>query len=358
MIRTQQAGTILVLTALIGAGTMRPAAANLNLVTTYDSSVTGSSQAATIEAAFDAVAAQFNAAIANNITVNVYVSLGSVNGQSLGTNVSGSFDNVVTMGSGAAASFANTKAALQAVGTVVGATDPAGPYATFVMPQAEVKALALSQALYPTTQPYDGYIGFTSSLSLLSFSGTPGGSQYSFKSAAMHEIQEVLGRTSYMNSGGIVYEYEATPMDLLRYTAPGTQTNNPATTAYASTDGGVTSLGTFATASTGAGDVTDWSTPVNTTSTDAQNALLTPGKVLGLSISDQKVLQGLGYSIVPGNTLFNGANAPVGATASVNAASQAAPEPATLSLLAAGAGLTCLLRSGVMRRRARRPNVA
>lgn len=352
MFSIQRTGTLLSLAILAPIGLARPAAANLNLVTTYDSSITGSSQATTIENAFNAVAAQFDAAITNNITVNIYVSLGQTSpGLSIGTNVSGSFDNVVTMGSSAAASFANTSAALTAAGTVIGSTDPAGSLATFVMPQAEVKALALSPALYPTSQTYDGYIGFASNLSIFSFSGTPGSTQYSFQAAAKHEIQEVLGRTSYMNSGGVTYNYEATPMDLLRYTSAGTQTNNPNTVAYASIDGGVTSLGTFATSSTGAGDVTDWSTPVNTTSTDAQNALLTPGKVEGLSISDQKVLQGLGYTIAANNSLFNGSNAPVGAASSVNQ-SQPAPEPASLSLLAAGAALT-----GLIRRRGRRATV-
>jgi hypothetical protein len=95
------------------------------------------------------------------------------------------------------------------------------------------------------------------------------------------------------------------------------------------------------------GDRNDWQTPVNTTSTDLQNALLTSGKNEGPSISDQKVLQGLGYGIAPNNGggFFKAANAPAGATASVNAV----PEPVSLSILALGA-----IMAAVTRRRTRR----
>ena len=317
---------------------------------TYDSTVTSLSNATQFENAFDSVVSQFQSAITNSATIAIQVSVGKISSSvplPSGA-VSGSFDPKTAMGSTAAASFANTTAALSGTGAVLPGTSPTGS-AVFYMPQAEVKALGLPAAIYPTANAFDGFIGFTSTMSQLSFSGTPTSTQYSFQTAAMHEIQEVLGRTSFLNNAGTIYQSFATPIDLFRYAAAGVSsytqnTANGGTPAYASIDGGVTDLGTFADQTT-TGDRTDWQTPVNTTSTDAQNALLSLGVNQGLSISDEDVLKALGYRFASnnGNGLFSGVNAPVGATASVNA-SQPVPEPTSLALLAAFAalaGLTC-----------------
>jgi hypothetical protein len=353
MKQIDRAGSLVAVTILAGSLVLAAPASAMSIIVTFDPSTINPAvpSDALVMSTFGAVAAQFDAAITNPITVNIDVSLGAVNGVALPAGQpSGSFDTKTAMGSSAAASFSNAETALANTGAVLPAANPtigaggSGAGAIFYMPQAEVKALALPSARYPTTQPYDGYIGFSSTANVFSFAGKPGSLQYSFQAAAKHEIEEVLGRTSFLNNGGTLYQNFATPMDLFRYTAPGVTSYTPNTpaggkAAYASVDGGVTDLGTFADQTTG-GDRTDWQTPTLSSSTDAQNADLNTGASEGLSISDEDVLKALGYTIDDSNGLFDSANAPVGASESVNAA----PEPASLWLLLAGAGSVGLIR--------------
>jgi hypothetical protein len=336
-----------------------PASANLVLDVTYDFSYDSGitpTQENQVETAFNSVADQFEAAITNPITVNVQVSVGTINGTTYtlpSGNDSGSFDQTIGMGTTAAASFTATKAALANTGATLPATDPTGGNHFYYMPQAEFKALGLSPAGYSALNALDGYIGFNSNLSLFSFSGTPNSGRVSFQASAEHELEEVLGRTSSLNDGGLTSGYEALPFDLFRYSSAGVTSFSENAAAYASTNGGVTDLGTFENVDADA-DRSDWLTSSPANSTDAQNSIFSQNVQEGLSISDEDVLKGLGYTIAANNGggLFNGSNAPVGATPSVNNP-QPAPEPGTLSLLAAGASLALL-----MRRRGRRSVLA
>lgn len=354
MKQSAKTGGIFVVSILAGTAMLTaPASANLTLAITYnfasDPGITVP-QEQQVENAFNAVATQFQNAVTNPITVNVKVSMGTISGSSVGLpagDVSGNFTTNVQMGT-ATTSFGNTVAALANTGAVLPTTDPTGGNHFFVIPQAEFKALGLPTAGHAALLAYDGYIGFSSNLSQFSFSGTPGSLQTSFQAAARHEIVEVLGRISSLNNGGADSNLFAYPLDLLRYSSPGVNSFSENAAAYASTDGGVTDLGTFNSDPANTLDRSDWSTPNNSPSTDEQNAQIFTGQILGPSISDEYVLKALGYTFTPdnGGGLFSGANAPLGATSSVNTV----PEPASLTLLAAGAGL-----AGVMRRRARRP---
>ncbi|WP_158931818.1 NF038122 family metalloprotease [Acidisphaera sp. S103] len=346
--------------AMLGGAALLPAPAFANLVldVTYDFSYDPGitlAQENQVETAFNGVAQQFEAAITNPITVNVQVSVGTINGttQTLPSgNDSGNEVHLIQMGPTAATSLAATEAALASTGATLPAA-PATGGATFYMPQAEFKALGLSPANFSPLNPIDGYIGFSSNLALFSFLGTPSGGAVSFQAVAEHEIEEVLGRLSSLNDGGVTSSYEALPFDLFRYSSPGVSSYSENAAAYASTDGGVTDLGTFEYVDPNA-DRSDWLNLPNPTSTDAQNSGFTQNVNEGLSISDEDVLKGLGYTIAANNggNLFDGSNAPVGATPSVNNP-RPVPEPGTLSLLAVGAGF-----AGLMRRRGRRSVLA
>lgn len=324
----------------------------MEICVTYDSSITSLPNASTVEASFNTVTQQFSNALTNQASIGIYVSSGMiapsnpyVGAKSLSSgDVSGSYDVTDVMGSSAAASFTNTTAALAAAGDRnLPSIDPTGGK-TYYMPQAEVKALALSPSSYSTSSPYDGYIGFSSSLTFY-YGTTPVSGNYSFQAAAQHEIEEVLGRTSTLNNSAAAAQYlqQANPLDLFRYSAPGTSASfSENASAYLSTNGGTTPLGTVDSTSTG-GDRSDWSTATGSTN-DAQNTNLVTGTNQGLSVSDGMVLQGLGYKVSPNNGagLFLAANNPTGAASSLTTVTT--PEPASLSILAAGAAFAGLLR--------------
>jgi hypothetical protein len=117
--------SILAGTAMLTA----PASANLTLAITYnfasDPGITVP-QEQQVENAFNAVAVQFQNAITNPITVNVEVSMGTINGSNVALpsgDVSGNFTTSVQMGT-ASTSFGNTIAALANTGAILPTTDP------------------------------------------------------------------------------------------------------------------------------------------------------------------------------------------------------------------------------------------
>jgi hypothetical protein len=306
----------------------------LTINPTFDSSITSRANAATIEAAFDTAAGQLDKAFANPASVNITVSWGSIDGQKLGAgDVSGSIDNLsgpytyaALVGDLGADSKANPKDA-SLVGAVdnLAKSDPTKINA-FEIPYAEAKALGL---LPPTLPITDGYVGFSGSAA---FDFNPIGGvttgDYDFVGLATHEMEEVLGRTTGLDSSAPTF---ATPFDLYRYSAAGVSDFSYTTAGYFSTNGGKTNLGDFNNA--GTGDRSDWEAVAGTT--DLQDAFFTTGKAYALSHSDLTALNVLGWGawVSPGGALSSGPStlSPVGAA-------QAVPEPASWTLLIVGFG--------------------
>ena len=264
----------------------------LTIIPVYDSSVTSLANAATVEAAFQAVANEFDDSFAAPVTVKIGVSWGKVNGHSLGwgniaasqSPLTGPFsysDVAAIFAADAASNPTDVSMALAAAN--LAANSPAGSL-PYEVPYAQAQAIGF---LPPTMNPDSGYVGFSSSTTW-DYSPANGISTgaYDFQGLAAHEISEVLGRITGLATSRPIY---ATLMDALRYSAPGASSFSYSTPAYLSIDGGVTKLGAFN--YSGAGDRSDW-LPV---AGDAQSAFLSTGVRYGLSSGDMTALDVLGW---------------------------------------------------------------
>lgn len=314
----------------------------LTIVPTYEASVSASMQTA-----FNTVISTFDAAITTNATIYVDVSVGSVSSSDAGQ--TSNTEYALTGGYTAVKSALQSQYAATGFSASLPASNPL-PVSSFAVPAAEAKALASTGSAFTSTvfytgaggsnPGYDGYISFSSALSYAYSAGSTPKTSFDFAAVAEHEIEHLLGRTSTLDGSGVTSSFQATPFDLFRYSAAGVHSfsTSPSTPAYFSINNGVTNLGYFADPAHNGGDPSDWQSPINSTSTDAQGGNLSAGITYGLSLSDELALEALGYSIAPNNGggLFAATNAPLGAQA------LPAPEPTSLALL--GVGLPALLR--------------
>jgi hypothetical protein len=283
---------------LLGSGP--PAHATLTITPTFDASITGDANAGAIEGAINSAIADFQNTYANNVTVNIFFEEGGGLGTSekllynpgyatfraqLAVNqaMSGQTDqatalahlpiqanNPVTSNTDLLVSSANDRVLGQVTPTLLNSAGNAGTGGGFI---------------------YDGIIILNTSLTN---PGSPGSSlQFSLKSVAQHEIDEVLGLGSSL---GQTFQNSPSAEDLYRY-QQNSSTRNYTTTgdnAWFSIDA-ANSLVQFN--NSGTGDFGDWH--LNSSPVRVQDAFATAGSsptILNDGGAELTALDVIGYN--------------------------------------------------------------
>ena len=278
----------------------------------FDSSITGSTLAASIEAAVTAAIDCYEAAITTPITVGITFSYGAIAGETIAAG-----DVSESDGNGADFSYDVFAAALAAHdaavpgATAVPSADPFAPDDAWWITNSEAAALGITQG----TNVSGGAVGLSSQDSFyFGTSGTVPSGEYDAVGALEHEISEVMGRLAFYNpdkplillspdgtalAGGFTVASEYSPLDLFRYIGAGTLANT-GTAAWFSINNGTTSLDEFNNATQYGNDPGDWSSIANDVSPvadDAFDAFVSTGEPNPVSATDLTVLDMLGYSL-------------------------------------------------------------
>lgn len=261
-----------------------PVAQALTFNVSYDASV-GSAPIG-FTSAFQNAIGYFQNTFSNPININLNVGWGEVNGRSLSSgSLGGSSSYFVNY------DYATVRTALSNVGApgYLPATDPT--YGRMIdVNTSNAKVLGLNTYSGPLSS--DGGVGFDST-SQWTFDPNNRAvtNAYDFIGVAMHEISEVMGRSSSLVptcTGGSTCSESV--LDLFRNTAPG-QLDLNGTNAYLSIDGGNSQINAF-NGKSSIGDLGD-----NTgNTTDAYNYAVVDGQRLSISTGDNTELTALGYT--------------------------------------------------------------
>jgi hypothetical protein len=310
--------------ALLGSAS--PARANLIIDAAFDSSITGSPNAASIEGAINSADAVLEAAISTPITVPIYYeSMNSGLGESTTHIYSESYYDyynalkAVATGPGGSAAQLTALASLGTAPTSASSGNPVNGSTIVQGPGPSFRALGFNTppaVVPPAGGNYDGIVGLNTSIT-----SPPNGlsGNYSLEAVALHETDEVLGiggTGSNIGNGSAVRA-----LDLYRYTAPGVrsfssvQTSSPF--AYFSINGGSTVLSYFS--QTAGSDYGDWlSNPIPSGfDPQVQDAFGTPGSDPTLGPNELTGLNVVGYELTT--------------------AQNQVPEPMSLAILLPGA---------------------
>lgn len=278
---------------------------------------------AALEADAAIAANKFSALYSNDVTIHITIQADTSYGALASSIANFGATTSYSVVRNAMVGSASTAASLSAVGFLPTDAPASALAGGFRVATAESKALGLSAANDPTS---DGTI-YVGSSANWNFNGTttPAAGTYSLVEALEHEISEVMGRTTNMSQASWQWN---SPVDLLRYTAPGVLNLSAAATGvYFSVDGGKTLERAYNAPNNNYADIQDWASGAVV---DSFDAYATTGQYTDMSLIDRELLNTLGWR---SKTL-----------------SDIVPEPATWALMITGFGMT----GSALRRRRRR----
>lgn len=268
---------------------------NVDIHLTFDSSVgkAPTGFVSTVEKVADFFASSLQHA--TNMTINIDVGYGEVDGYRMGAGALGESVTNLLQVSLNDLQKAYTQPYLSDV-TFAGGS-PAG---NLYVSDAEGKALGFS-----VSQAIDGYVGFSSQSGIFDYNNSDGVSKgtYDFYGVAAHEFSEVMGRILLTGSAiSGVTSYMA--YDFFHYNSNGQDFSGDG--GYFSTDGGVHNLANFNNPTNG-GDAGDWANTGTSNSggsvNDAFNAFGTPGVTAPITHTDLWALHAVGFDLVQPTTV-------------------------------------------------------
>jgi len=256
----------------------------MNLNISFDQSV--SSLPSGLVSAVNFVVSYFDSLFTNNVTVNIDLGYGEVDGQAMSSGALGESATYYYTGY----SYTQVVNALKTTGlsatqVAAYATLPASSpmNGTLDIATAEAKALGLTNYT-----GLDGYIGISNVYPFSDAVGqTPASNQYYLIGVLTHEVTEVMGRDSYLDDTPAAYGV----MDLFRYSAAGVRQTGTGSPAYFSINGGSTDLGDWNT--NPSGDFGDWASDM---SPDSFLAFSNSGVINGMTTTDLELMNILGWN--------------------------------------------------------------
>jgi hypothetical protein len=276
----------------------------LNIIATFDSTITGDSNAAAIEATINSAisfyTSTFTTHTASPIGVTIdFKEMTSGLGQSNTTLYKVDYNTFSTALNAASSGNSTDTTALSHL--PVSATNPVTGSANINAKTAELRALGFTGV--PPIGGFDGTIGLNTHITDIGSSGTTG--LFSLFATVEHEIDEVLGLGSDLGQTNSFFNDPA-PEDLFRYDSTGARSYTTNTSAHAFFSiNGTTDLAQFDNQNDG-GDWGDWqSNPLPPgVAPKVQDAFATVGAhpTLGLSSPEVIALDAMGYNLTTGTT--------------------------------------------------------